>query len=275
MSKIRIACETYTWQMPGEMYKGRLGHIMKTANTAGFSGIEPETSFFGDLTDPLKMKDALQQNGLELTALCHVEDWRNTIETDEERMHSDQWLEFLKHFPEAMYLLVQMPGTDRKDLRERQQNLLSCVNSIAERASNVGTKCSYHPNSPEGSIYRTEVDYETLLNGLNGDWIGYTPDVGHMAKVNMDPLTIIKQYRELINLVHYKDMYADGRWAATGDGVIEFEQITQYLIDTGYEGWIVMEDECDKAIIDPDGVTLDDGNWISRQLIPLVDQNQL
>ncbi len=271
MNKIKIACETYTWQMPGEQYKGKLDHIMGIANEAGFKGIEPETSFFMDLSDPIKMKETLDKHGLELAALCHVEDWRYKEETDEEKAYADQWMGFLSHFPETIYLLVQMPGTDRSHLRERQQHLLSCVNDIAERANDKGIECSYHPNSPGGSVYRTREDYTILLEGLKSDWIGYTPDVGHMAKGGMDPLAVIKEYRELVNLVHYKDMHADGRWAATGEGIIDFEGITKYLMDTDYEGWIVMEDECDRAITDPDGVTLEDGRYISAHIKSLVE----
>ena len=113
-----------------------------------------------------------------------------------------------------------------------------------------------------GSIYRTYEDYKILLNGLKSDWIGYTPDVGHIAKVDMDPLSIVKEYRSLVNLIHYKDMFADGSWAPTGQGIIDFKEITHYLIDTDFKGWVVMEDECDRAISDPDGVTLDDGIYI-------------
>lgn len=261
MSKIKIACETYTWQMPGEQYKGKLDHIMSVVNKAGFEGIEPETSFFHDLSDPIKMKETLDKHQLQLTALCHVEDWRGKKETNTEKANADKWMNFLSHFPDTIYLLVQMPGNDRKDLQERQRNLNACVNNIAERAADKGIECSYHPNSPEGSIHRTAEDYKVLLNGLSKN-IGYTPDVGHIAKGGMDPLNIIKEYRDLINLVHYKDMYNDGRWAATGEGEIDFEGITKYLIDINYEGWIVMEDECDEAITNPDGLTLEDGKFI-------------
>ena len=270
MGKIKIACETYTWQMPGESYKGKLDHIMRIASAAGFAGIEPETSFFGDLSDPHKMKDTLAKYNLELSVLCHVEDWRNPTETDDERIRAQQWIEYLAHFPETIYLPVQMPGKDRNHLQERQKNLLSCVNALAERAAGKGITCSYHPNSPMGSVFRTEEDYEILLNGLHSKHIGYTPDVGHIAKAGMDPLAIIKRYRELVNLVHYKDMYADGRWAQTGEGVIQFNEITEYLVDTNYEGWIVMEDEADQAITDPDGVTTKDGVYVNSKIKPIL-----
>ncbi|NQY07921.1 MAG: sugar phosphate isomerase/epimerase [Flavobacteriales bacterium] len=269
MSKIKVACETYTWQMPGEGYKGKLDHIMGVVNNSGFEGIEPETSFFHHLSDPIKMKEVLDKHHLKLTALCHVEDWLGTQETETEKANADKWIDFLAHFPDTIYLMVQMPGTDRNNLKERQANLLSCVNDIGQRASDKGITCSYHPNSPEGSIYRTEADYKILLNGLDST-VGYTPDVGHMAKTGMDPLSIIKQYRDQVNLVHYKDMFDDGSWAPTGEGIIDFDAITKYLIETNYDGWIVMEDECDECITNPDGVTLNDGNFIDANIRSLL-----
>ena len=267
---IKLACETYTWQMPGEQYKGKLEHIMEVCAKAGFTGIEPETSFMQHLEDPIRMKDALTKWGLDLAVLCVVEDWLHPKETAEERERADKWIDFLSHFPDTILLPVQMPQADRSNLKERQQNLLTCVNAFAERAYDKGITCSYHPNSPAGSVYRTEEDYKILLNGLDNRVIGYCPDVGHIAKGGMNPNEIMRQYRPLINLVHYKDMYADGRWAETGKGIIDFAGITQYLIDTDYEGWIIMEDECDECITMPDQVTLRDGIYIDEVLKPML-----
>ncbi|MDB4292595.1 sugar phosphate isomerase/epimerase [Maribacter sp.] len=270
MGKIKIGCETYTWAMSGDTYKNKLDHILGVMSKAGFKSIEPDTGFMNGFEDPAVFREALERNNIKLSVLCHVEDWRSPKETDAERRNADQWIEFMKHFPEAIFLLVQMPGEDREYLRERQQNLLTCVNDIAKRAADKGIVCSYHPNSPMGSIYRTEEDYKILLNGLDSDLIKYTPDVGHMAKGGMDPLKVIKEYRELVNCIHYKDMFEDGRWAEMGAGIIDFEEITKYLKDTGFEGWIIVEDEADVAITDPDGVTLKDGIYIEEVLRPLL-----
>ena len=270
MSTIKLACETYTWQMPGEQYKGKLEHILEICAQAGFVGIEPETSFLKHLEDPILMKEALARYQQELAVLCVVEDWLLPQETEEERARADKWVDFLAHFPETILLLVQMPRSDRENLQERQANLVTCVNAFARRATDHGIVCSYHPNSPEGSVYRTEEDYKILLNGLDQNVIGYCPDIGHIAKGGMDPVAIMRQYRHQVNLVHYKDMYADGRWAATGEGAIDIDTITKDLKDSGYEGWIIMEDECDQAISDPDGVTLDDGRFIDAEIKPLL-----
>ena len=237
---------------------------------AGFDGFEPETSFMGVFSDPNRMLEEVQKSGLELGVLCLVEDWLNLDETEYERSQADQWIDFLGHFPKTLFLLVQMPGKDRSELETRQHNLLSCVNSIAKRAADKGIICSYHPNSPSGSVFRTEEDYKILLGGLDSEVIGYTPDVGHIGRGEMDPLTIIRQYRDLVNCVHYKDMFEDGGWAPMGSGCLDFGGITKELVQSGFSGWIIVEDECDQAIGDPDGVTLQDGKYIEHSLRPLI-----
>jgi len=270
MGKIRIGCQTYTWQMSGEKYLDKLEHIMQVAARAEYSGLEPETQFLGRLWDPGLMADALTANALELAALTLVEDWLHPQETEAERAHADKTIAFLQNFPGTVLAIVQMPGADRSHLRQRQENLLACVNAIARRAHGQGIICSYHPNSPSSSVVRTAQDYEFFLNGLDHSVIGYAPDVGHIAAGGMDPLSIIKQYRSMVNHVHYKDMAADGVWAAMGDGVIDFTSITTYLRDSGYEGWIIVEDECPRAVDEPDEVTLEDGVYTRTHLLPIV-----
>ena len=270
MGNIRIGCQTYTWQMSGAKYLDKLEHIIQIASRAGFVGLEPETQFLGRLWDAGLMKEVLAANHIELAALTLVEDRLHPKETGEERAHADQTIEFLKRFPAAVLAIVQMPGKDRADLRERQENLLKCVNAIANRAHDQGITCTYHPNSPGGSVVRTAEDYEFFLNGLDQPVIGYAPDVGHIAKGGMDPLTVIKQYRSLVNHVHYKDMNSDGVWAAMGDGKIDFVGITAYLRDTGYKGWLIIEDECPRAVDEPDAVTMEDGVYVKKHLLPMV-----
>lgn len=270
MGKIQIGCQTYTWQMSGEKYLDQLPHIMGIAVRAGFAGFEPETQFLGDLYDPVKMAEELEAKGIQLAAVCLVEDWLHPRETEPERANADRVMAFLKHFPDTVLCTCQMPGSDRENLRERQRNLLSCVNELSRRAADQGIPCAYHPNSPAGSSYRTAEDYKILLNGLDAKVTGWAPDVGHIAKGGMDPLQKMKEYRPLIKHVHYKDMFENGVWAQMGEGSIDFEAITIYLRDSGYQGWIIVEDECERAERDPDTVTLEDGVYIKERLLPLI-----
>ena len=86
----------------------------------------------------------------------------------------------------------------------------------------------------------------------------------------MDPLTKMKEFSSLINHVHYKDWDGDPEWTLMGEGKVDFVGITQWLVDQDMDGWIICEDEADKAIEDPDGVTLHDGDYCKEKLVPII-----
>ena len=273
MATPRIACQTYTWQMSGDTYVGRLDHIIEVlGRDTGFAGVESETQFLGRLGDPAQMSAALADAGIELAAMTLVEDWLGGSETVDEQRRADECIAFLEHFPGTLLNLCQMPTSrpeNHTELRSRQRNLLECVRAVAARATELGIVCGYHPNSPESSIYRTADDYRVLLDGLD-QRLGWIPDCGHIARVGMDPLEWIRDYRSLVRHVHYKDMAADGSWQEMGNGRIDYVAITNELVSSGYDGWIVVEDESDRAIPEPDDVTQVGWNWIERELVPLL-----
>jgi inosose dehydratase len=263
MPKIRFTCETYAWIMCGDKYIGKIDHMADTAAKSGFEGIEPMNLQLGPYWDPRMLRDTLDARGLKLSSVAFVCDWLNPGETEAERREADKMMDLIRTFPyEILLMPVQMPQKDRENLDVRQKNFVACVNDLARRAAERGIKSSYHPNSPEGSIFRTREDYDKLLPKLDVQALGWTPDVGHIAKGGMDPVGMIREYRELVNHIHFKDMFPDGEWAQTGEGSIDFKTVIDDLVKTDFEGWVVFEDECDAAIGDPDGVTLKDGDYI-------------
>jgi inosose dehydratase len=256
--------------MAGPRYSGQAAHLMTVAARAGFAGMEVETIFLGELWQPARLAEALHRTGLDLAALTLGGAWQSPQETAAERAAADKVMELLEHFPQALLALGQVPGTDRSDLRDRQENLLRCIHAIAQRAHERGIRVSYHPNSAPGSIVRVAEDYAVVLPQLNPSLVGYTPDIGHIAKGGMDPLAVVAQYRALITHVHYKDLAADGTWAPLGEGVLDFPGLTRYLRDSGYGGWIIVEDECPQAVVEPDEVVLADGVYLTEHLLPLL-----
>jgi inosose dehydratase len=248
--------------MGGQQYLGKIDHMGRTMADAGFSAIEPNDHQLGVYEDPVRLRDCLQALGLELSSMCLVAEWLHPQETDTERARADQMIELTGCFPGAMLVLVQLPGEDRERLHERQDALMQCILDVARRATGRGLTCSYHPNSPAGSIWRTREDYDRLLPRLDPKALKWTPDIGHLAKADMDPLAMILEYWELVNHLHFKDMFASGEWALMGEGAVNFEAIVRQLARREYDGWVVFEDECEDAVGDPDGVTLRDGTFI-------------
>jgi inosose dehydratase len=271
MSPIKFGCQFYTWQMSGERYVGKLPHILKVVDAAGFAGIEPETLMLGDYYQgPEALMGVLAQHGLQLGAIAFVCDWAGEVESQAEREEAAHVISYIQAFPSAHLVLCQMPGKDRTNLRLRQKNLIGCVNSVARRATDQGIACSFHPNSPAGSIFRTDEDYRILLDGLDSRIVGFAPDTGHIVKGGIDVIELFIEFAPLIKHVHFKDITASGEWTAMGAGVIDFPQIVTMLRDGGYNGWIMVEEESPQAEVDPDAATLQNGEYLRHTLLPLV-----
>ena len=278
MSKIKIASEHYAWVMagciePGEPYTDKIGHMAKVCGQAGFEGFEPIDKFMYSSYDGKVLQGEMKEAGIELSSVVLLDDWLSPEETAAEREAADKLIDFLaEFFPNAVMMLCQMPTTrDEATLIERQDNLISCINEISRRAVAKGIKCSYHPNSPESSIWRTQADYDRLLPMLDAKVLGWTPDVGHMAYTDMDPVQMMRDHRALINHVHYKDMHEDKSWALMGEGIVDFKTLTQDLVDTNFEGWIIVEDECERSVNEPDQVTIECGVYTKNVLVPIIE----
>lgn len=267
MSQIKYGFQTYTWQMSYERFSQELEHIIGVVSRAGMSGIEPEICMLGPYGEaPGKLAADLQERGVELGALCLVCDWRGPAETPDEREEADRAIEMLQtHFPGTLLAFCQMPGIDRADLAERQDNCISCITDIASRAEDAGIGVAFHPNSPEGSVFRIADDYEKLMDRLGDGAVWFAPDFGHIAKGGMDPVEVSKRYVSRIRHVHFKDMNLDGDWVEMGKGAIDFAGIVDVLKGSGYVGWIMVEDESARAEDDPDSVAMENGHYIKER----------
>jgi inosose dehydratase len=283
---IKFGSEVYTWFMQdtGKGYDNKLDHMIKVASEAGFSGIEPmvlEISesalgcskyWLGDFCDPIRLKDTLQEHNMELAGLALICAWDGEEEAPNEREAADFTMDLLKHFPGAMLGTVTLPSGRTKDLQRRRLNIARNLNTVSTRATDLGIKCSYHPNSPPDSLVRTQFDYDVVLSSLDPKVTGWTPDVGHIIRGGMDVIETLNKWQHLVNHIHYKDFSGNGPepWAQMGTGKLDFHKITEWLTLRNYEGWIICEDECHDAIGDPDGVTRQNGEWCKEHLLPLV-----
>ena len=276
---IKIGSEQYAWVMAGcidpkDPYYNKVDDMWRLVGKAGFQGFEPIDKFMFDMYDAGKMSEVIKETGVNLASIVLLDDWLNPQETDEERAASDKIINILaEYFPDTVLMPCQMPTTRvESELDERQKNLISCINEISKRAADKGIKCSYHPNSPDTSIWRTEEDYLKLLPQLDSSVLKWTPDVGHIAKGGMDPRKLMRDYKDLINHVHYKDMTDDGEWALMGEGIIDFKGLTEDLVEYNYDGWIIVEDECPRSENEPDTVTIECGDYSKDVIFPIVQQ---
>lgn len=250
-----------------EKFVGQVPHIAATTAAAGFEGLEAEICMLGDYFDrPEEVAALLEENHIRFAALVLHQPWANPEETEEERALTQKAIDFVSRFPRAKLMVSHHAGAARGEgdvLAARRTNLIRCMSSVADRAAEAGVVTCFHPNSGRFSLFRTAEDYKVMFDMLEKTDIGYAPDIGHIVNGGMDALTVLRESRSKIRHVHFKDRAAQNEWAVMGEGKIDYPAIIRYLADTGYGGWIMVEDESPKAEKDSDAVVRADGAYIA------------
>jgi inosose dehydratase len=159
-------------------------------------------------------------------------------------------------------------------LGERRQRLLfDNAHRAAEQCRERGFETSFHPHA--GTYIETPREVDALLEHMDTSLLGLCFDTGHTAFGGGDPLALLRQARELVNHVHFKDVdlgllarlhqegkgledaWAAGVFCALGTGGAHVDECLEELRGAGYDGWIVVEQDRVLADGEPFDVVLE------------------
>ena len=116
-----------------------------------------------------------------------------------------------------------------------------------------------------------EPELERLLNEVDEKILKICFDTGHHSYAGFDPVAFMKRYMDRISYMHFKDIdpkvkaevianrtgfydaCGQGIFCNLGDGDVDFPAVRQLLLDSGFEGWCTVEQDCD-PLLDPDPV---------------------
>ena len=164
---------------------------------------------------------------------------------------------------------VHLDGGE-KDWRKEFKNaddyikvIAETANSLGEYAHSLGLTLSWHQHW--GSIFESEPAFNRLMELTDPSMVGFCPDVGQLTLCGFDVLATVRRYASRITFVHYKDITftgrpqgelwpggmkvpsdqggydvdSRGRWVELGRGAVPFKEVTQILLEAGYNGWLL------------------------------------
>jgi sugar phosphate isomerase/epimerase len=249
MSSIRIACQTYTWEMLGDEWQGSVADLLDWIAGAGYAGLEITNNMIGEFADrPDDFAAELRKRSLELAAFAYA----TTGFTDPDRWEEDlagarQALEFLRRFPNPRLGLGGAAHPTRENARGKLDQALQFYNEVGRLAAPAGISVNVHPHSHHGSLLETAEEYQTLLDHLDPQTVSFGPDTGHIVRGGQDLLTCLRTHLPRLTHLHFKDATATGEWVALGEGVCDFPAVMSLLESTHYDGWVVAEEESAEA----------------------------
>jgi inosose dehydratase len=249
---LRVGCQTYTWEMHGKAWHGSPDDILDAIAAAGYAGVEFSNNMIGDYYDrPEAFEKAVACRGLVFVAFaCSASGFTDPKDEQADLAEVERGIRLAAHF--SVPLCLGGPCNESRDNYDAK--LIHACGFYAQavhRAGQHGVTAAVHPNSHHTSLVMSPAEYDRFMAATAGSGLQYNPDTGHLIRGGCDVLTIFKKYRDRIVHVHLKDVDAGGNWQPLGQGVCNLPALLDFLRQTGYDGWMVAEEESHLAWQDP------------------------
>lgn len=248
--------------------------VLDECKAAGYDGIELGPIGFMP-EDPAVLGDALAARGLELIGGVVFRPFHDPGKWDEVQDAARRTCRSLvAHGAQHLVLIDSIsprraPTAGRPD--EAEQMSKSEWDGFAARfrdISRMGTEeygltVSLHPHAAGFMDFEAEV--ERLLEDVDAVLLKLCLDTGHTHYAGFDPVAFMKRHRDRLAYVHFKDIdpvvkadvvakrtdfykaCGQGIFCNLGKGMTDFHAVRQLLLDTGYDGWCTVEQDCDPA----------------------------
>lgn len=131
--------------------------------------------------------------------------------------------------------------------------------AAAEVCARHGLAADLHPEV--GSAVATREDIQRVLDGVAPERLGLCLDTGHLAYAGEDPLEALVAWGPRVRHVHLKDVSRDvldfvrahgldftgavarGVFVPLGTGDVPLAAVVRRLEATGYDGWLIVEQD--------------------------------
>ncbi|MEK6320848.1 MAG: TIM barrel protein [Acidobacteriota bacterium] len=151
---------------------------------------------------------------------------------------------------------------ERDGMSEHQwHDAVEIVSGIAKACRELGLSTAFHHHA--GTLVETPNEIERLCENTDPALIGLCLDTGHFFYGGGDPVEAVRKYGPRIWHLHLKDvrlpvlesvrregvgfLEAVRRdvFCELGEGAVDFPRINQELMNYGYDGWAVVEQDVD------------------------------
>ena len=248
--------------------------VLDECKAAGYDGIELGPIGFMP-EDPQLLGDALSSRDLQLIGGVVFRPFHDAAKWDELRDAALRTCKSLKaHGAKHLVLIdsispLRAPTAGRPDEAIQMTNaewagFASRFREIAKMGTEeFGLTVSLHPHAAGFMDFEPEI--ERLLEDIDADVLKLCLDTGHSHYAGFNPVAFMRRHQRRLAYVHFKDIdpvvkasvvatrtdfYAacgQGIFCNLGKGMTDFAGVRKLLLDTAYEGWCTVEQDCDPA----------------------------
>lgn len=248
--------------------------VLDECKAAGYDGIELGPIGFMP-EDPAVLGDALASRALQLIGGVVFRPFHDPDKWEDVKDASIRTCRSLvAHGAEHLVLIDSIsprraptagrPLEAEQMTKSEWEGFASRFRDVARMGSEeYGLTVSLHPHAAGFMDFETEI--ERLLVDVDAGLLKLCLDTGHSHYAGFDPVAFMKRHRNRLAYVHFKDIdprvkanvvsnrtdfyeaCGQGIFSNLGKGMTNFEAVRQLLIETGFDGWCTVEQDCDPA----------------------------
>lgn len=263
--QVGIAPDSWGIWFPNHEKQTPWSRCMDEMRQAGYDGVELGPWGYFPNTYP-ELKQALDARSLELVAGTVGGDFLNDASIDDMCRTIDEIAAVIMRFPQAKYIVL-LPAmyTDLEtgefvmdpNLTDAQwATYCKNVQRAADRVASHGLIGAFHPHVD--CHVQTEEQIERLLTDTD---VQLCFDTGHHVYGGGEPIAFYKKHADRIPYIHLKDCdlavkakMDENKWSFAravtedimvepGKGSIDFAKLHDALVEKGYDGWVVVEQD--------------------------------
>jgi sugar phosphate isomerase/epimerase len=251
--------------MLGGDWSGTPDDIIAAVAAAGYDGVEfSNTMIGGYLAASERFAATVARHGLACAAFAYA----TTGFTDPARFEEDlAGAKDAVAFCAALKVPLMLGGAAAPSRHRYEADLAQAIRfyrTVAELGRPSDVTVGIHPHSHHGSLLEAAEEYDRLLAETADSGLMFNPDFGHIVRGGQALMDCLRRHRERIVHVHVKDVDAEGNWQPLGQGTIDWKTALGFLRETGYDGWVVAEEESTLAYQDQQTAIQQNRDYLRR-----------
>ena len=193
---------------------------------------------------------AQEEYGLRLASLYANPEWINPKLWPYERDVMMAVTRFLKgHGATILVCGGGRPARDEPHTDAEYRAFARAMEEIGAYTQRLGIRTVYHPHLD--CFIETRDQLDRFMAVVDTDFVGLCIDPTHLQISGSDPVDILRTYADHVDYVHFKDNKAGAEnlqgydrylaFCELGAGVVDLPIMTEILLETGYDGLVIIE----------------------------------
>ena len=245
VGEIRLSCYAAPW--------GVHGHVQAVSDVAdcGFDGLEFPSDVVQRYEDRLHVfEEILDTTGLRLSGLIQKVDFIDKDKADEQVELAANSARFVGTIGRGNLVVCQSRPIDFPLSDDDWITAAAIAEEIGSRCRDFKVTLCFMPRARH--FGDSEKDLKRFLAMTSPDLVSLALDSAELTLAGMDPAKTVTAYADRVRTVRLRDVSGSRRRAETsgsrpgitpqfGRGAVNFEALARAILDTGYEGWIVVD----------------------------------